>query len=135
MPRSTGPRIRQVMAAALLAMSLTMPARAETIEQSVIRQLEDQGYDAVQVSRTLLGRLFVVATAGDIRREIVINPATGEILRDILREPSRFAVVPRNGAGQREDRSAAASVDLPERMVTGDVMGAAGGLTGGDLGE
>jgi len=34
------------------------------------------------MQRTLLGRLRIVASDGTRRREIIINPNTGEVLRD-----------------------------------------------------
>lgn len=113
------------MSAALLVLALTAPlAQAESMEQSLIRQLEAQGYTTVSISRTLLGRLYVVAEAGKIRREIVINPSTGEILRDYLREPSRLATIQRERGGDGEGRATAVTaVDLPERAVTDSALG------------
>ncbi len=58
-------------------------ATAQSETDSVVRQLRDQGYVEFTVSRTLLGRTRVLALDPDGgRREIVFNPATGEILRD-----------------------------------------------------
>lgn len=61
-------------------------AVASTYEEAIIEQLMEQGFADVQVSKTFLGRLRFVASAGQQRREIVINPYTGEILRDYLYE-------------------------------------------------
>jgi uncharacterized membrane protein YgcG len=61
-------------------------AVASTYEEAIIEQLMEQGFSDVQVSKTFLGRLRFVASAGQQRREIVINPYTGEILRDYLYE-------------------------------------------------
>jgi hypothetical protein len=55
---------------------------AEGIQDDVVAALAGQGYEIVNVGRTWLGRLRVVAENGEIRREIVINPTTGEVLRD-----------------------------------------------------
>ncbi|MEZ5777335.1 MAG: hypothetical protein R3E44_03140 [Paracoccaceae bacterium] len=57
-------------------------AHAESIEDSVSRQLADQGYAITRRKRTLLGRVKVEAINGRRRREIVFDPTTGEILRD-----------------------------------------------------
>lgn len=44
--------------------------------------LKDQGYSVESVTRTLLGRVRVVASAGQIWREVVIDLSSGQILRD-----------------------------------------------------
>lgn len=62
---------------------------------AVTRQLQAQGYTSVDSSYTWLGRLRIFARQGDLRREIVINPNTGEILRDLEQ------VVPRYASDQR----------------------------------
>ncbi len=66
----------------LASLSLGLPAHAETIEESVVRQLRAQGFTEFEVERTLLGRLKIEAKNATLEREIVINPTTGEILRD-----------------------------------------------------
>jgi hypothetical protein len=60
-------------------------AGAQTLEDSVVAQLREQGYVEFSVERTLLGRIKIVALSGSTYREIVINPSTGEILRDYWR--------------------------------------------------
>lgn len=59
------------------------PGFAETPVDKVIRQLRKQGFVEIAASRTLLGRARVVAERGEYRREIILNPGSGEILRDI----------------------------------------------------
>lgn len=81
----------------LWALLLAFPAAADTMADTVSRQLRDQGYERVETSYTWLGRLRVDAVQGDMRREIVINPNTGEILRDYETRLPRFA--------QQEDRN------------------------------
>lgn len=57
-------------------------AFAETVDQAVVAQLQQQGYTSVKVSTTWLGRIVIRARLDGGHREIVINPKTGEILRD-----------------------------------------------------
>jgi len=45
-------------------------------------QLQKQGFRQVSVSKTLLGRARIIAHAKSGSREIIMNPRTGEILRD-----------------------------------------------------
>ena len=57
-------------------------ALADSVSDSIARQLRDLGYREITVSRTLLGRTRIVARAKGTYREIIVNPRTGEILRD-----------------------------------------------------
>lgn len=50
---------------------------------SVIGQLRGQGFGSVQQETTLLGRVRSIAERNYGRREIIVNPRTGEILRDL----------------------------------------------------
>ncbi len=70
-----------VLAAALLVFTGPM-AMAASFEDSVVDQLRAQGYSEISVSRTLLGRAQIIATSAGEWREIILNPRTGEILRD-----------------------------------------------------
>ena len=49
---------------------------------AVLGALKAQGYDDIAVERTLLNRERIVARSSTLRREIVLDPRTGEILRD-----------------------------------------------------
>jgi hypothetical protein len=57
-------------------------AAALTPAEQVIEALQAKGYVVIVQERTWLGRLRIVAVTKDMRREVVINPGTGEILRD-----------------------------------------------------
>jgi hypothetical protein len=57
-------------------------AAAQTVQDSIISQLQNQGFTQIEVSRTLLGRVILHATSSQLERELVFNPTTGEILRD-----------------------------------------------------
>lgn len=62
---------------------LALPAFAQNSpEEIVIGTLREQGYQIVLEERTWLGRARVIAAKGNLRREVVFNPGTGEILRD-----------------------------------------------------
>lgn len=58
------------------------PALAQGVVDDIVAQLKRQGFRSVVTERTLLGRVRIVASRGDGSREIIINPRTGEILRD-----------------------------------------------------
>ena len=80
--------------AALLALATALPAMAGSLPDEIVRQLRNQGFRNIRISRTWLGRTRILAFRGEIRREIVVNPRTGEILRDFSHEG--------NGAGLLE---------------------------------
>ncbi|HBD90065.1 MAG TPA: hypothetical protein DC061_05405 [Gemmobacter sp.] len=61
---------------------LATPLAAETLQDQLAAQLRAQGYHSITTSSTWLGRLRIVALIDGARREIVMNPYTGEILRD-----------------------------------------------------
>ncbi|MBY6048881.1 hypothetical protein [Vannielia litorea] len=88
------------------ALALPEPAPAQSVRDRVVSQLEAQGFGNFRISRTLLGRVRIVAIGRGMQREIVFNPATGEILRDLSR-PIRKGVQGSNGhaSGASNDRN------------------------------
>jgi hypothetical protein len=71
-------------------------AGAEAPADSILRQLREQGYVEFSVDRTWLGRIQVIALAPDgTRREIVVSPNTGEILRDYIEASDGGSSTPR----------------------------------------
>ena len=62
---------------------LAMPALAATYVEQIVSQLRAQGFDKIEVETTWLGRARIAAVRGDVNREIVVNPSTGEVLRDL----------------------------------------------------
>lgn len=57
-------------------------AAAQSVQDQVLTQLAEQGFHDFEVSTTLLGRIRVTSKSDTLKRELVFNPATGEILRD-----------------------------------------------------
>lgn len=60
-------------------------AASADVTTAWIQQLQLDGYEEITISRTWLGRTRIVAEKDDIYREIIINTATGEVLRDYSR--------------------------------------------------
>ncbi len=67
----------------LAGLVLTGPVSAATFAEGVIAQLTRQGFAAIASETTWLGRVRITAERNGGTREIVLNPRTGEILRDI----------------------------------------------------
>ncbi len=74
---------RLILCLALVGAPLS--AAAQSVEDQVVTQLRAQGFSEITVTRTWLGRLRFVAERDTLFRELVINPQTGEILRDYWR--------------------------------------------------
>ncbi len=72
------PRVQIVIEAPKIAILQTV--------QDLIDQLTADGFTYIEISRTFLGRAHIIAYSATEIREIVINPTTGEILRDFAQE-------------------------------------------------
>ena len=90
-------RLSLSLVAALLTASAVA---AQDPAQGLIDQLRAQGYVTIDVSQTLLGRTRIVATGPSGQREIVFNPATGEIVRDLTTATRQDGASPRAGGGE-----------------------------------
>gem|GEM_PF-1239585 len=77
------------------------PVMAVSIADQIVSQLTEQGFADITVGRTLLGRVRIVALNEQYRREIIIDPRTGEILRDLTTTLNGKAVAAQiSGSGQ-----------------------------------
>ena len=75
---------REFLSGVVAGLMVVTPASAQDDYASgIVDQLRRQGFQSVLQERTLLGRVRITATRSDGRREIIINPRTGEILRDL----------------------------------------------------
>jgi len=104
-------------------------AQSAHLPQTIITELEAEGYSRIEVSRTLLGRTMLRATgAGKGMREVVIHPRTGEILRDVV-QPGRSDEAPRSDrAGGREDRGPEFGRGISEAARSGEHRGNPGSM-------
>src|SRR6056297_1653480 len=73
---------RSLLIACLSLVPLAGMAQAQTAQDRIVQQLRDQGFDEIEITRTWLGRVRIVAEEDDTLREIILNPTTGAILRD-----------------------------------------------------
>lgn len=78
---------RRALACSVLAMAVlaAAPVLAETVVERIERELVQQGFTTIKSHRTWLGRVLIDATNATEKREIVVNPTSGEILRDFTR--------------------------------------------------
>lgn len=71
-----------LVVAAPLSVAATA-ALALSYAEDVVAQLSGMGFSDIEVETTWLGRVRITARRADGIREIVINPRTGEVLRDV----------------------------------------------------
>lgn len=60
-------------------------ADEKAVRDRIVRELRGDGYQEIRLFRTFLGRLRFVGEDGRSRREIIVSPTTGVILRDYVR--------------------------------------------------
>ncbi len=68
--------------AAAIALPASAWAQTNPFANALVLRLQKDGYTHFWISRTWLGRLRIRALSEMYRREIIMNPNTGEILRD-----------------------------------------------------
>lgn len=65
-----------------LTVGMAQVAFADAVSDKIVANLRAQGFAVLQMDRTWLGRMWVLARNDEVQREVVFNPVTGEILRD-----------------------------------------------------
>lgn len=125
----------------LLSICLTVwaasAALAETPQDRLLAALVAEGYTIEQTERTWLGRLRIIAIKGDLRREVVINPGTGEVLRDIASAVQRDESDSGGGTAVANDGSDGTGTPTTGAAMNGTpdtAVAPAGAESGGELG-
>lgn len=101
-------RRRLIIAALALSLVPLQQAQADSVDD-LVEVLRDQGFRQIEVERTLLGRVRIVASSSRGTRELVINARTGEVLRDVWIDrrgrvmPSELAGNGKSGRGGGDD--------------------------------
>lgn len=103
-----------------LSLALASPGLATPGQDLVTASLRGQGFEVTLVHWTWLGRIRIIAVSDDIRREIVINPNTGEILRDYS-QVIVAATVENEGHSNTATPSVSISTVTPDVRLSDDV--------------
>lgn len=74
--------LKKLLLISVLSCGAALPAFADAVSDRIVANLTAQGFAVVQIDRTWLGRMWILARNDDVQREVVFNPVTGEILRD-----------------------------------------------------
>ena len=127
-----------------LCVAIGFPAFARSFSDEVISQLVSQGYSNIVMETTWLGRVRILADMSGGRREIILNPRTGEILRDLWTAADGSAgpiaiVKGQGGSGTGSTSGSSSGGDTGGGSSGGDDGGGTsggddGGTTGGDDG-
>jgi hypothetical protein len=91
----------------LAAAQVVFEAPKLAISQSIkilIEELKAEGFRYIEVKRTFLGRARIIAISAFETREIILNPTTGEVLRDLARNNQEE--VPDGDTGSVENSNA-----------------------------
>lgn len=99
-----------LLAVSLAQASAALPAMAATFVEQIVTQLKAQGFKEIEFETTWLGRTRIQAKRADFTREIVLNPNTGEILRDLWLSksgaaPKKITIGDDNGGQDGSDNS------------------------------
>ncbi len=127
MPRAT-PTMTLRAACAAAALLAAAPAGAAPPDEAWTARLRSEGYPTVTVRRSLLGRVWIVATGPQGTREVVVDPVTGEVLRDFLL-PAQVA------EGAAETPTPAEAAAIPSGIGVTRSSDGAGGAQGGGEGD
>ena len=114
--------MQKLLLAIALILGSALPGLADAITDRVVANLEKQGFTVVRIDRTWLGRMWILAERRDVRREIVFNPVTGEILRDYA---VNIALNERSDSDRSDTQSAGRPPSFeadPEPEITGSKL-------------
>ena len=73
----------------LTSVQIVIEAPKIAIRQSVqdlVKELTTAGFNYIEIHSTFLGRARIIAISATEIREVIINPTTGEVLRDLAQE-------------------------------------------------
>ena len=73
--------------------------------QDLVEELKVSGFTYIEIRRTFLGRARIIAYSATEMREVIMNPTTGEVLRDLALEST--GDVPGNATSQASAASQA----------------------------
>lgn len=76
---------RLILILCLALSPIAADADERAVRDRIVRELREDGYDDIRLFRTFLGRLRFIGEDGRSRREIIVSPKTGVILRDYVR--------------------------------------------------
>ena len=76
---------RLILILCLALSPIAADADERSVRDRIVRELREDGYNEIRLFRTILGRLRFVVEDGRSRREIIVSPTTGVILRDYVR--------------------------------------------------
>ena len=114
---------QKLLALVLGGLMAASPVFAGGLADKIAQKMTQLGFSGVRVEETFLGRARITGTRAGVSREIIVNPNTGEILRDLWL----------NSDGQV--RAADIDIDDDEDKLDDDGKGRGRGRGGEDGGD
>lgn len=122
--------MRNLILGMVFLLAASLPSWAQTPEEMIIASLEEQGYHVVTRDRTWLGRIWLLVENGEVRREIVFNPGTGEIMRDYA---VMIAAIDRDSSRSTSNPTVASSSAASNHGMTTTENPASATVSSGDM--
>lgn len=107
-------------------------AETKSLTTAIEAQLRAQGFTSIVVSTTWLGRTQIDAVSASQKREIVINPRTGEILRDYWHPVSGATVATEDILDSRTNGSGSQTSAKSDHSADGSGTGSEGSGSSGN---
>lgn len=132
-----------VFALAVSLVGTVARADGRSFADKVEAELRQQGFAQLSVTTTLLGRTRIIALSPTQKREIVVNPHTGEILRDYTTDMlgtnggREDILAPESGSGSTTSETGASGGDSASGTSAGGSDGGSesGGSDSGNSGS
>lgn len=122
---------RVFILASAVFVALGQEAIAAPAEEQVARAIAGQGFRITSRKRTFLGRVRFTAVRGNVEREVVVDPSSGEVLRDYSRTETRSVGKDTSRGNSSGDSSSGGGETGGESGGGESGGGASGGETGG----
>ncbi len=104
------------------------------VVMDMIETLKAEGYTYFEIRRTFLGRARIIAYSATEMREIIINPNTHEILRDLVKENPGYSAGNSNGQSAQAEGMGNNGNDNTGDHNSGGMDSNAGGGMGNNAG-
>ncbi len=104
---------------------------ASQSEDDVAHRLAREGFRITERKRTWLGRIKIQAQKGRKLREVVLDPSTGEVLRDYTEDLASGPSNTKTRSNRRDDNGRGAGAESDGKEGSGGGSGPGGSESGG----
>lgn len=126
---------REFLLSGTIFLATSGTALASQGEDEVTLRLRREGFRVTERTRTWLGRIKIQARKGRKLREIVLDPTSGEVLRDYTEDVSSQQSQPARRTSRRDDNSGGSGSGSNEQGGSGGSGESGGSGSGGGAGD